>query len=168
MTKRPTQSAHATYVEGLKYSTMVGVVGAIVCAPAGAALLPTLGIGIVAGGTPAMTAATAATVAAAEAAAAATGLGATSATATLMAVGPVGWALLGADDLTWDCWKPVVMDNSPEPSRGITLNELCRHPNLRSITQEGSGFIAENILAKKFLLSPVDVGGVLAFHATQI
>jgi hypothetical protein len=78
------------------------------------------------------------------------------ATASMFA-GPIGWAILGADGYTWDCWKPAVMDNSVSLSRGIALRDLYNHPNLRRMTVDGDGF-----------LSPVDVDDALAFHATPI
>jgi hypothetical protein len=37
------------------------------------------------------------------------------ATASMFA-GPIGLAILGADGYTWDCWKPVVTDDSVGPS----------------------------------------------------
>ncbi len=48
--------------------------------------------------------------------------------------GSIGLAVLGADDVTWDCWKPVVMDLSKAPSQGLTLRDLYNHPNIRNIT----------------------------------
>lgn len=54
------------------------------------------------------------------------------ATASMFA-GPIGLAILGADGYTWDCWKPVVMDDSVGLSRGIALRDLYNHPNLRRI-----------------------------------
>src|SRR5438045_2920013 len=60
--------------------------------------------------------------------------GGSSAGVTLaMMVGPVGWAVVGynkngydtgGSSYTWDCWKPVVMDHSVEPSHGISLRDL--------------------------------------------
>jgi hypothetical protein len=82
--------------------------------------------------------------------------------------GPFGWSLLGADGYTWDCWKPVVMDNLVGLSRGIALRDLYDYPNLRHMTIDSEGFVAENIRGERFRLSPVDVGGALAFHATPI
>ena len=92
-------------------------------------------------------------------------------------VGPIGWAVVGCnknDDhnggsgYTWDCWKPVVMDDSVGLSRGLSLRDVYSHSNLRRITVDGDGFVAENIRDERFRLSPVDVDGTLAFHATPI
>jgi len=74
----------------------------------------------------------------------------------------------GDSSYTWDCWKPVVMDDSVGLSRGITLRDLCKHPNLKQMTFDGSDFIAENIRDEQFRLSPVEVKGTLAFHASPI
>lgn len=87
-----------------------------------------------------------------------------------MLMGPVGLALVGAQNetsgYTWDCWKPVVLDDSVGPSCGVTLRELHGHPNLHSMTLAGDGFRVENVIGQKFVLSPVYVDGTLAFHAT--
>ncbi|CAI9630051.1 unnamed protein product [Alternaria burnsii] len=90
------------------------------------------------------------------------------AASALAVVGPAGWVMLGADGYSWDCWKPIVLDESLEPSQGISLRELCCHPNLRRITAFGDGFLAENIRGEKFRLSPTDVNGALAFHGTAM
>ena len=60
------------------------------------------------------------------------------------------------------------MDDSVGLSSGIALRDLYKHPNLRLITLDGDGFVAENIRGQQFRLSPVDVDGALAFHATLI
>jgi hypothetical protein len=69
-------------------------------------------------------------------------------------LGSIGLACYGADKDTWDCWKPILMDNSVEPSRGITLRDLS--------------FVAENIRNERFRLSPVLINDTLAFHANRI
>ena len=92
-------------------------------------------------------------------------------------VGPIGWAVVGCnknDDhnggsgYTWDCWKPVVMDDSVGLSRGITLRDLYNHTNLKQMTVDGNDFVAENIRSEQFRLFPVEVEGTLAFHAAPI
>jgi hypothetical protein len=103
------------------------------------------------------------------------GSGAGIALATL--AGPVGWAVVGCSKnndhngdrgYTWDCWKPVVMDDSVGLSRGITLRDLYNHPNLKQMTVDGNDFVAENARGEQFRLSPVEVKGTLAFHAAPI
>jgi hypothetical protein len=60
------------------------------------------------------------------------------------------------------------MDDSVGLSRGITLRDLYNHPNLQQMAVDGDGFVAENVSGEQFRLSPVDVDGALAFHATPI
>ncbi|KAK0614788.1 hypothetical protein DIS24_g11925 [Lasiodiplodia hormozganensis] len=81
---------------------------------------------------------------------------------------PLGLAIVGADGYTWDCWKAVVLDESIEPSCGIALRDLYNHPNLRRMTIDSDGFVAENIRGEHFRLYPVHVDGSLAFHATPV
>jgi hypothetical protein len=60
------------------------------------------------------------------------------------------------------------MDDSVSLSCGITLRDLYNHPNLRRIAVDGGGFVTENVCGEQFRLSPVDLDGALAFHATPI
>jgi hypothetical protein len=60
------------------------------------------------------------------------------------------------------------MDDSVSLSRGIALRDLYNNPNLRRMAVDGDGFVAENVRGEQFRLSPVDVDGALAFHATPI
>jgi hypothetical protein len=87
-----------------------------------------------------------------------------------LVIGSIGLALCGADGYTWDCWKPVVMDNSVGPSCGITLNDLSNHPNLKQMTMDmdSFSFVAENIRGECYRLSPVIANHALAYHASPI
>ena len=150
-------------------ATAVGVAAVEAAAGVGAALAPAAAAGAIGGATTAAVVGGEVLLTAVGGAAGAVAPGALSgATAALAAVGPFGWAILGADGHSWDCWKPVVLDESRKPSRGITLHDLCNHSNLRGIIVDGDGFVTENIRAQMFRLSPVDVDGVLAFHATPM
>lgn len=80
----------------------------------------------------------------------------------------MGIAVVGCDGYTWDCWKPVVRDDSTSPSRGMTLRDLAAHSNVRFITLGLGGFIVGNTFGDYFRLSPVNVGGALAFHASHL
>ncbi|KAI9037205.1 uncharacterized protein KD926_000710 [Aspergillus affinis] len=128
-----------------------------------------VGAGVVAGGTAAVAEAAVTT---GITSAIATGAIAKSASAAGIAAatiaGPVGIAVVGSDGYTWDCWKPVVRDTSVSPSRGMILRRLASHPNIRSITLECDGFVVGTTFGDNFRLSPVNVDGQLAFHATQI
>lgn len=150
-------NAVATALTGL--TTASGAANAIASAVATGTTVGGAVVGTVAGGA-AQGAVTAITTGAVS-----TGALSGAATASTFA-GPIGWAILGANGYTWDCWKPVVIDKSIGPSRGITLRDLYNHPNLRRITINGDGFIAENVRNEQFHLSPVDINGSLAFHAT--
>ena len=90
-------------------------------------------------------------------------------------VGPVGWAIVGCDKVnhhngdggyTWDCWKPIVREKSTRPSQGITLRDLAHHPNVQSMSFEQNKLLVENIFGQRFRLTPVNVEGMLAFHAS--
>jgi hypothetical protein len=63
----------------------------------------------------------------------AVGGGSSASIALATLAGPVGWAIVGCNKnndhtcdsgYTWDCWKPVVIDDSVGLSRGITLRDL--------------------------------------------
>jgi len=78
---------------------------------------------------------TAATAVSGAAGAVAGGL--TSSGMCLAISGPVGWAVLGAsgvnDELSYDCWKQIVRDTSPEPSRGRLLRDVASSSMIREV-----------------------------------
>jgi len=51
--------------------------------------------------------------------------------------GPVGWCVLGAaeekDELTFDCWKAIVKDTTPAPSRGRLLRDVAMSPMIKDV-----------------------------------
>lgn len=170
--------AAAVFAVGTQ-SALVGPTAAIVHGAISGAGAAVTGLGTASGAATALTgtvmsaAATAAEMTAANLAASAAGgtllSGAAQGAVTAATLsGPLGWAVLGANGHTWDCWKPVVMDDSTTPSCGITLRDLYNHPNLREMVADSNGFLAENIRGEQFRLSPVDANGTLAFHATAI
>ncbi|KAK1839142.1 hypothetical protein CCHR01_18239 [Colletotrichum chrysophilum] len=146
---------------------------------ASAAGATSFGAGVMAGGATSMTTiaagffsslvsgATTGAVAAVQTAAASAG-GLTGVASASFFAGPIGLAVVGDDGVSWDCWKPVVMETSEVPSRGMTLRDLHGHRNMKQITIDHNGFIAENVLGRRFRLSPVTVYGILTFHATII
>lgn len=128
-----------------------------------------VGAGVVAGGTAAVAEAAVTTgitsaIAAGTIAESASAAGIAAATIA----GPVGIAIVGSDGYTWDCWKPVVRDDSTSPSRGMTLRRLASHPNVRFVTLDLAGFVVENTFGDSFRLSPLNIDGKLAFHAHQL
>jgi hypothetical protein len=60
---------------------------------------------------------------------------------TGLTTGPVGWLLLGAEQqpdrqeicATFDCWKPVVRDNSVQLSSGKLLKEILEDQRVKEI-----------------------------------
>ena len=96
-----------------------------------------------------------------------------------VAAGPVGWIILGVSKpatsaCTYDCWKPVVHDTSPEPSSGKLLREIMMDPRVKQVikTDDDSDYpeiILENIWDEKFkieyVLLPSDQ---LAAHAVLL
>jgi hypothetical protein len=82
--------------------------------------------------------------------------------------GLIRWAILGADRYTWNCWKPVVIDNSVGLSCSIALCNIYNDPNLQQMTVDSDSFVTENICDKQFCLSLVDVDSTLAFHTALI
>lgn len=53
--------------------------------------------------------------------------------------GPVGWAVLGATEeqtsafYTFDCWKPVLHDQSSEPSNGKLLRDVVTDSRIKEV-----------------------------------
>jgi hypothetical protein len=92
-----------------------------------------------------------ASAASAAAATAAAGTAAGTSTAGLtagIASGPVGWLLLGAEphstqhhpvsDATFDCWKPVVRDDSTQLSSGKLLKEMMTDERIKEVIVDQS------------------------------
>ncbi|EUC27047.1 hypothetical protein COCCADRAFT_31365 [Bipolaris zeicola 26-R-13] len=92
-------------------------------------------------------------------------------------VGPIGWAVVGCKEnnnqhgksgYTWDCWKPIIRDTSTVASDGMTLRCLATHPNIQSMSFEQGELLVENIFGEHFRLTPVNIEGSLAFHASTL
>lgn len=107
------------------------------------------------------------------------GLG-TAGTAAAVVAGPVGWLVLGTSEIqlssafTYDCWKPIIHDQSPEPSMGKTLKEVAMDERVKSVIQVDNNthlphFIFENIWDEKFFIDYIQVGpNQICAHATKI
>uniref|UniRef100_A0A914PUD5 Uncharacterized protein n=1 Tax=Panagrolaimus davidi TaxID=227884 RepID=A0A914PUD5_9BILA len=115
--------------------------------------------------------------AASSAAAASTALG--------IITGPIGWVVLGCDEdvkplneeiphigYTFDCWKKILREESPEPSNGILLKDIVIDSRIKSVQQcqndanDYPAFIFENIWNEKFFVNLFSLpNGQLVAHA---
>lgn len=128
---------------------MTVVAGAVVATVATAGLAapvvtaPALS-GMVAGSASAASAAAGTATAGTAAAGTAAGASTAGLTVTGIASGPVGWLLLGAEphsstqyhpvsDATFDCWKPVLRDDSTQLSSGKLLKEMMTDERIKEI-----------------------------------
>ncbi len=86
----------------------------------------------------------------------------------------VAMTVIGAEismtSISWDCWKPVVHDESEEASVGMTLEELSKHYNVEKIfINEQGQMIVINKFGESFELVPVQLPDRgLALHAQLI
>uniref|UniRef100_A0A914WZ56 Uncharacterized protein n=1 Tax=Plectus sambesii TaxID=2011161 RepID=A0A914WZ56_9BILA len=114
---------------------------------------------------------------------AASGAGAAALTASAVTAGllasPIGSTLLGAKEAsgvyTYDCWKPVLHDESTEPSKGRLLREVASDPRIRHVTavlgakSEFPCLVLHNIWDEKFLIDFLYLpSGQLAAHAVNV
>jgi hypothetical protein len=113
----------------------VGVVATVVTAGAAAPAIAAAATGATSAGGVA-----AGAVAGGAAVGSATSAGVTSVAAGI-ASGPVGWLVLGAEQdathpigaTTFDCWKPVLRDESTEPSSGKLLKDIFKDQRVKRI-----------------------------------
>lgn len=111
------------------------------------------------------------TVIAAEAVVATTTVSTAGSAGLLALLGPYAMpVLVGASfDATWDCWKPIVHDESSTPSKGIFLMDLIGHQNVKSTNVIDSNIIIENVWNERFVLQPVCLpDGQVALHSKII
>nr|CAH0103460.1 unnamed protein product [Daphnia galeata] len=113
----------------------VGVVATVVTAGAATPAIAAAATGATSAGGVA-----AGAVAGGAAVGSATSAGVTSVAAGI-ASGPVGWLVLGAEQdatqpigaTTFDCWKPVLRDESTEPSSGKFLKDILEDQRVKRI-----------------------------------
>ena len=113
----------------------------------------------------------------------AAGLGSVLAGSMAVAAGGIGSTPLGMlavgtrfdeNQITHDCWKPVIHDTSSEPSQGMMLRELLCHPHVASVNVTYSAFlpqiILENIWKEKFEIEYVALQDAekLCCHANRL
>lgn len=117
---------------------------------------------------------------------AAAGVGGTGAGAGALAVtvstGGLGLLAVGAsvnqedDEISYDCWKPVVHDTSPERSNGMLLKDMVCHPNVANVTMTTGiydslpSILIENIWNETFEIEYVFIhnSGKIACHAKPL
>lgn len=117
-------------------TTGAAVAGSSVAAGAAGAIT-----GAVAGGTAGSAAVGAGIAATTAGGIAASGGGAATAASLGFLAGPVGWIVLGAEfndanneqSLTFDCWKPVLRDNTTQPSKGMLLRDVLSDPRIKNV-----------------------------------
>jgi hypothetical protein len=111
-------------------------------------------------------------------------------------LGPIGWTILGAIEdvindasndassgFTFDCWKPVVHDETTEPSQGKFLRDIMEDSRMKNVVvvdnnvdndnNDGQGLlpliVLENVWNEKFRVDFVMLPSkVLAAHAVLI
>jgi len=110
--------------------------GALLVKAAASSAIASSIFGISVSGTKTLNAAAISSIAGALSAAGTSALAMSEVAAVILA-GPVGSVLLGADgdtnELTYDCWKPVVRDTSQELSRGRLLREVAGSPMIKEV-----------------------------------
>lgn len=80
------------------------------------------------------------------------------------------------DEISYDCWKPVVHDTSPERSNGMLLKDMVCHPNVANVTMTTGicdglpNIIIENIWNETFEIEYVFIhnSGKIACHAKPL
>ncbi|CAF1123154.1 unnamed protein product [Adineta steineri] len=137
-----------------------------VATAAGAGVATTVGASAAAGGvagTITAAGATSAVVTATGTAAGAASGGALSSIIAGVVSGPVGWTILGSPEdtltglhTTFDCWKPILHDDSVEPSNGKLLRDIVVDSRIQKVTIQNnsdgsiSQFVLENIWNESF------------------
>ena len=105
-------------------------------------------------------------------------VGAASSTATSgvlvgLTTGPIGWAVLGTDlreDVTYDCWKPILHDQSPTPSSGKLLKEIVQDSRIKEVAVDDQQIVLKNVWDENFKIEFffLPFNNQLAAHATRI
>lgn len=124
--------------------------------------------------------ATALGTAAAGTAAAGTAAAGTAATTAAILSGPLGWILLGTQEMeingqyTFDCWKPILHDESIEPSAGILIRDIITDSRIKSVKSVSadsslSNLIVKNIWGEQFYIDYICLpNGDVSAHAMKI
>jgi hypothetical protein len=62
----------------------------------------------------------------------------------MLSSGPVGWLVLGAENhsgcgITFDCWKPLLHDETSEPSQGRLMKDVIADPRIKEVRAWDNG-----------------------------
>lgn len=106
-----------------------------------------------------------------SAAGAVSGAAASAAMATVSP--PLGGAILGVSDdkgvYNFDCWKPVLRDESKTPSKGLLLRDVLEDPRIRTVEVKEECLVLSNIWDEKFEIYFLELPwGQLGAHAVKI
>jgi hypothetical protein len=185
-TAAATTAAAAAAAEAAAIATAAATTGAAVGvgSTAVAATGAAVGAGVVAGEAAAATALAGGLAAgAAEGAVASVAAASPSMVAALLPATPIGWFVLGAKKaqdkkkeqlITYDCWKPVLRDQTKCLSKGKTLNIILNDKRVNNyyFTKYNNlinwELIVTNIFNDKFKITPVIVNDTKYAHASIV
>eukprot|EP00928_Gymnodinium_smaydae_P031656 TRINITY_DN2316_c0_g1_i4.p1 TRINITY_DN2316_c0_g1~~TRINITY_DN2316_c0_g1_i4.p1 ORF type:complete len:196 (-),score=25.69 TRINITY_DN2316_c0_g1_i4:431-1018(-) len=85
----------------------------------------------------------------------------------------IGMVVLGADAsapaVTWDCWKPILHDESVAPSRGRLLADVLNDPLVSESYVDAQSVFLRNRWNESWRIDPVVLPwGQIAAHASRI
>eukprot|EP00928_Gymnodinium_smaydae_P062804 TRINITY_DN4657_c0_g1_i6.p1 TRINITY_DN4657_c0_g1~~TRINITY_DN4657_c0_g1_i6.p1 ORF type:complete len:212 (+),score=33.28 TRINITY_DN4657_c0_g1_i6:66-701(+) len=74
-----------------------------------------------------------------------------------------------ASAVTWDCWKPIVHENSTAPSRGRPLIDILNDPVISDYSIGNHSVVVRNRWNESWRIDPLILPwGEVAAHASQI
>ena len=110
-----------------------------------------------------------------------TGAASSALTASTVLSGPVGFLVVGAEDnsevgITFDCWKPILHDETSEPSRGRLMKDVVADPRIKDVQvwEDGEGgalprIALKNIWNEDFCIEYVSLSPEkIAAHAKRV
>eukprot|EP00928_Gymnodinium_smaydae_P075195 TRINITY_DN581_c0_g1_i4.p1 TRINITY_DN581_c0_g1~~TRINITY_DN581_c0_g1_i4.p1 ORF type:complete len:175 (-),score=23.52 TRINITY_DN581_c0_g1_i4:302-826(-) len=74
-----------------------------------------------------------------------------------------------ASAVTWDCWKPIVRDDSTTPSRGRPLIDILKDPVISDYSVGNHSIVVRNRWNESWRIDPLILPwGEVAAHASQL
>ncbi|CAF0710044.1 unnamed protein product [Brachionus calyciflorus] len=71
-----------------------------------------------------------------------------------LAIGPVGLAVLGASKVNqstnYDCWKPILRDNSSKRTNGMLLKHVLLDKRVKEISYNNNKLLIKNVWNEEF------------------